>query len=130
MAYNTAAAKPRAPAGICGCAITGVNNFGTISPHLLFPLECNKTVFYLQYSITQEDGARDPSQHPCLQALPSIFHKAMKGIAAHVDAFLGMSQLTLRGIVGIYVIWDNFLLFENVEEIGRLGYNGKSNLKQ
>ncbi|XP_049872205.1 ral GTPase-activating protein subunit beta isoform X2 [Pectinophora gossypiella] len=53
-------------------------------PHVI-----SQTPDFLQYSITQEDGARDPSQHPCLQALPSIFHKAMKGIAAHVDAFLG-----------------------------------------
>ncbi|KAJ2949743.1 hypothetical protein O0L34_g15675 [Tuta absoluta] len=53
-------------------------------PHLI-----SQTPDFLQYSITQEDVARDPSQHPCLQALPSIFHKAMKGVAAHVDAFLG-----------------------------------------
>lgn len=46
-----------------------------------------------QYSISSEDGGRDPSQHPCLQALPTIFLKAMKGIAAHVDAFLGMYKL-------------------------------------
>ncbi|KAI5651451.1 ral GTPase-activating protein subunit beta [Phthorimaea operculella] len=53
-------------------------------PHVI-----SQTPDFLQYSITAEDGARDPSQHPCLQALPSIFHKAMKGVAAHVDAFLG-----------------------------------------
>ncbi|XP_026741412.1 ral GTPase-activating protein subunit beta isoform X2 [Trichoplusia ni] len=53
-------------------------------PHVI-----SQTPDFLQYSITQEEGSRDPSQHPCLQALPSIFHKAMKGIAAHVDAFLG-----------------------------------------
>lgn len=43
-----------------------------------------------QYSITGEEGGRDPSQHPCLRALPDIFLKAMKGLAAHVDAFLGI----------------------------------------
>ncbi|XP_022824667.1 ral GTPase-activating protein subunit beta-like [Spodoptera litura] len=53
-------------------------------PHVI-----SQTPDFLQYSITQDEGSRDPSQHPCLQALPSIFHKAMKGIAAHVDAFLG-----------------------------------------
>ncbi|PZC77308.1 hypothetical protein B5X24_HaOG203542 [Helicoverpa armigera] len=53
-------------------------------PHII-----SQTPDFLQYSITQDEGSRDPSQHPCLQALPSIFHKAMKGIAAHVDAFLG-----------------------------------------
>ncbi|CAH0687643.1 unnamed protein product [Spodoptera exigua] len=52
-------------------------------PHVI-----SQTPDFLQYSITQDEGSRDPSQHPCLQALPSIFHKAMKGIAAHVDAFL------------------------------------------
>ncbi|KAJ8714733.1 hypothetical protein PYW07_002958 [Mythimna separata] len=53
-------------------------------PHVI-----SQTPDFLQYSITQDEGSREPSQHPCLQALPSIFHKAMKGIAAHVDAFLG-----------------------------------------
>jgi hypothetical protein len=42
----------------------------------------------VQYSYTAEAG-RDPSQHPCLLALPTIFLKAMRGLAAHVDAFLG-----------------------------------------
>ena len=32
----------------------------------------------------------DPSQHPCLFSLPSIFIEAMKGIAGLVDAFLGL----------------------------------------
>ncbi|GBP58147.1 Ral GTPase-activating protein subunit beta [Eumeta japonica] len=54
-------------------------------PHVI-----SQTPDFLQYSITQEEGTRDPSQHPCLQSLPMIFHKAMKGIAAHVDAFLGV----------------------------------------
>ncbi|KAJ0174961.1 hypothetical protein K1T71_009102 [Dendrolimus kikuchii] len=58
-------------------------------PHVI-----SQTPDFLQYSITQEEGAKDPSQHPCLQALPSIFHKAMKGIAAHVDAFLGQCTLS------------------------------------
>ncbi|KPJ14465.1 Ral GTPase-activating protein subunit beta [Papilio machaon] len=53
-------------------------------PHVI-----SQTPEFLQYSMTAEDGARDPSTHPCLQALPAIFLKAMKGVAAHVDAFLG-----------------------------------------
>ncbi|KAG7300496.1 hypothetical protein JYU34_016127 [Plutella xylostella] len=61
-------------------------------PHVI-----SQTPDFLQYSITQEEGARDPSQHPCLQALPSIFHKAMKAIAAHVDAFLGNSTSSWWG---------------------------------
>ena len=32
----------------------------------------------------------EPSNHPCLAALPDIFLKAMRGISAMVDAFLGM----------------------------------------
>lgn len=62
-------------------------------PHVI-----SQTPDFLQYSITQEEGTRDPSQHPCLQALPSIFHKAMKGIAAHVDAFLGTPRTSLIGL--------------------------------
>ncbi|CAH0399484.1 unnamed protein product [Chilo suppressalis] len=53
-------------------------------PHLI-----SQTPDFLQYSYSAEEG-RDPSQHPCLTALPGIFHKAMRGIAAHVDAFLGL----------------------------------------
>ncbi|XP_047028982.1 ral GTPase-activating protein subunit beta isoform X3 [Helicoverpa zea] len=62
-------------------------------PHII-----SQTPDFLQYSITQDEGSRDPSQHPCLQALPSIFHKAMKGIAAHVDAFLGTPRTSLIGL--------------------------------
>ncbi|XP_060804490.1 ral GTPase-activating protein subunit beta isoform X2 [Amyelois transitella] len=62
-------------------------------PHLI-----SQTPDFLQYSITSEEGARDPSQHPCLAALPAIFHKAMKGIAAHVDAFLGTPRTSLIGL--------------------------------
>lgn len=43
---------------------------------------------FFQFAITHDDGC-DPSQHPCLLALPTIFLKAMKGLAAQVDAFLG-----------------------------------------
>ncbi|XP_073960572.1 ral GTPase-activating protein subunit beta [Choristoneura fumiferana] len=53
-------------------------------PHVI-----SQTPDFLQYSITAEEGARDPSAHPCLAALPAIFHNAMRGLAAHVDAFLG-----------------------------------------
>ncbi|KAM3960395.1 LOW QUALITY PROTEIN: ral GTPase-activating protein subunit beta-like [Aphomia sociella] len=51
-------------------------------PHLI-----SQTPDFLQYSMSGE--AREPWQHPCLAALPGIFHKAMRGLAAHVDAFLG-----------------------------------------
>lgn len=57
--------------------------------------------FYLehfQFAITQ--GAEsDPSQHPCLLVLPIIFLKAMKGLAAQVDAFLGKFSTLERNIL-------------------------------
>ncbi|XP_072937898.1 ral GTPase-activating protein subunit beta isoform X2 [Epargyreus clarus] len=53
-------------------------------PHLI-----SQTPEFLQYSISAEEGAREPSQHACLAALPHIFLRAMRGLAAHVDAFLG-----------------------------------------
>lgn len=56
-------------------------------PHLV-----TNTPDFLQYSISDEEGSRDPTQHPSLQSLPGIFLKAMKGISAHVDAFLGVGQ--------------------------------------
>ncbi|XP_073960573.1 ral GTPase-activating protein subunit beta-like [Choristoneura fumiferana] len=43
-------------------------------PHVI-----SQTPDFLQYSITAEEGARDPSAHPCLAALPAIFHNAMRG---------------------------------------------------
>lgn len=50
-------------------------------PHLV-----SRTDKFLQLAVEQD---QDPSNHPCLQHLPSIFLKAMRGVAAHVDAFLG-----------------------------------------
>ncbi|KAL4717214.1 hypothetical protein ACJJTC_017101 [Scirpophaga incertulas] len=50
-------------------------------PHLV-----SQTPEFLQYSYTAEDN----KPHPCLAALPAIFHRAMRGLAAHVDAFLGL----------------------------------------
>ena len=35
----------------------------------------------------------EPSQHECLQQLPVIFYKAMKGIANLMDSFLGELML-------------------------------------
>ncbi|XP_041980537.1 ral GTPase-activating protein subunit beta isoform X2 [Aricia agestis] len=55
-------------------------------PHLI-----SHTPEFLQYSMTSEDG-REPSAAPCLSALAGIFHRAMLGLAAHVDAFLGRAS--------------------------------------
>ncbi|KAJ8946712.1 hypothetical protein NQ318_006970, partial [Aromia moschata] len=44
------------------------------------PEVISQTQKFLQFAIST-DGVVDPCQHPCLQALPTIFLKAIKGIA-------------------------------------------------
>ncbi|XP_045512346.1 ral GTPase-activating protein subunit beta isoform X2 [Pieris brassicae] len=53
-------------------------------PHLIA-----HTPHLLQYSMRWEEGS---NQQAWLAALPAIFHRAMLGLAAHVDAFLGRGQ--------------------------------------
>ncbi|XP_024939049.1 ral GTPase-activating protein subunit beta isoform X11 [Cephus cinctus] len=55
------------------------------------PAVVSQTQAFLQYAIASPN-IMDPCQHPCLQGLPQIFLKAIKGIAGQVDAFLGVSQ--------------------------------------
>ncbi|XP_011343434.1 ral GTPase-activating protein subunit beta isoform X5 [Ooceraea biroi] len=55
------------------------------------PAVVSQTQAFLQYAIASPNVI-DPCQHPCLQTLPQIFLKAIKGIAGQVDAFLGVSQ--------------------------------------
>lgn len=55
------------------------------------PAVISQTQAFLQYAIASPNVI-DPCQHPCLQSLPQIFLKAIKGIAGQVDAFLGVSQ--------------------------------------
>ncbi|XP_063903676.1 ral GTPase-activating protein subunit beta isoform X3 [Zophobas morio] len=55
------------------------------------PEVISQTQKFLQFAIST-DNVNDPCQHPCLQALPLIFLKAIKGIAGQVDAFLGVAQ--------------------------------------
>ncbi|XP_060532463.1 ral GTPase-activating protein subunit beta isoform X4 [Cylas formicarius] len=55
------------------------------------PEVISQTQKFLQFAICTE-GVVDPCQHPCLQSLPVIFLKAVKGIAGQVDAFLGIAQ--------------------------------------
>ncbi|XP_014486486.1 PREDICTED: ral GTPase-activating protein subunit beta isoform X2 [Dinoponera quadriceps] len=55
------------------------------------PAIVSQTQAFLQYAIASPNVI-DPCQHPCLQSLPQIFLKAIKGIAGQVDAFLGVSQ--------------------------------------
>ena len=58
------------------------------------PVELSKpdkvcqTQQFFQYAIVS-DSVIDPTHHPCLHSLPNIFFKAMKGISAMVDAYLG-----------------------------------------
>ena len=52
------------------------------------PAVVSQTQHFYQYAIVAENVV-DPTHHPCLSALPSIFLKAMKGTAAIVDAYLG-----------------------------------------
>lgn len=53
------------------------------SPHII-----SKSSHFVQWALTHDKGA-ETYQHPCLQALPLIFLKAIKGISSQVDAFLG-----------------------------------------
>ncbi|XP_057325973.1 ral GTPase-activating protein subunit beta isoform X2 [Microplitis mediator] len=55
------------------------------------PAVISQTQAFLQYAIASPNVV-DPCHHPCLQSLPQIFLKAIKGIAGQVDAFLGISQ--------------------------------------
>lgn len=55
------------------------------------PAVVSQTQAFLQYAIASPNVI-DPCQHPCLQSLPQIFLKAIKGIAGQVDAFLGKSR--------------------------------------
>uniref|UniRef100_W8AXX1 Ral GTPase-activating protein subunit beta n=1 Tax=Ceratitis capitata TaxID=7213 RepID=W8AXX1_CERCA len=64
------------------------------SPHII-----SKSSHFMQWALTHDKGA-ETYQHPCLQALPQIFLKAIKGISNQVDAFLGLSKASLIGITG------------------------------
>jgi len=57
---------------------------------LCSPNVISHTPQFMQYALLRNDGM-EPYQHPCLQALPQIFLKAIRGIASQVDAFLGNS---------------------------------------
>lgn len=52
----------------------------------------SQTPQFLQYAITNDN----PLEHPCLSVLPLNFHKAIKGVASLVDAFLGMYRFIHR----------------------------------
>ncbi|XP_075152917.1 ral GTPase-activating protein subunit beta isoform X10 [Haematobia irritans] len=58
------------------------------SPHII-----SKSSHFVQWALTHDKGA-ETYQHPCLQALPLIFLKAIKGISNQVDAFLALPSLS------------------------------------
>ncbi|XP_012944892.1 ral GTPase-activating protein subunit beta isoform X2 [Aplysia californica] len=51
----------------------------------------SNTPKFLQHALTSE-AVVDPSYHPCLARLPLVFLRAMRGISAMVNAFLGLPQ--------------------------------------
>ena len=57
--------------------------------HLSKPAIVSQSQKFLHFTIINGNVV-DPSQHPCLQTLPLIFSKAIKGISGQVDAFLGI----------------------------------------
>ena len=52
------------------------------------PAQVSATQHFLQYACISS-SVIDPTHHPCLTALPEIFLRAMKGLSATVDSFLG-----------------------------------------
>merc|ERR1719300_2060111 len=55
------------------------------------PEKICQTQQFFQYAISS-DAVIDPTLHPCLHSLPDIFFRAMKGISAMVDAYLGIPK--------------------------------------
>ena len=54
-----------------------------------------QTQQFFQYAIVS-DSVIDPTHHPCLHSLPNIFFKAMQGVSAMVDAYLGEREPFLQ----------------------------------
>ena len=49
----------------------------------------SQTQAFYQYAIVAKNVI-DPTHHPCLEALPDIFLKAMQSVSSMVDAFIGI----------------------------------------
>lgn len=56
----------------------------------------SQTQSFYQYAIVAKSVV-DPTNHPCLAALPDIFFKALQSISSMVDAFLGLSNKSSSG---------------------------------
>ncbi|XP_014675290.1 PREDICTED: ral GTPase-activating protein subunit beta-like [Priapulus caudatus] len=72
--------------------------------HLSSPAIVSNTPRFLHMALTSE-AVIDPAHHPCLHMLPEIFLKAMKGIAAIVDSFLGIPQPELKDVTAVPVAY-------------------------
>lgn len=79
------------------------------------PAVISQTQAFLQYAIASPNVI-DPCQHPCLQSLPQIFLKAIKGIAGQVDAFLGKFFFLYFLFIQL-----NCIKFSNIIDITFLG---------
>lgn len=53
------------------------------------PEVISQTQAFYQYAIVAKNVI-DPTHHPCLEALPDIFLKAMQSVSSMVDAFVGI----------------------------------------
>ncbi|XP_023326701.1 ral GTPase-activating protein subunit beta isoform X2 [Eurytemora carolleeae] len=53
------------------------------------PVSVSDTQQFKEYAL-KSFGVIDPTYHPCLVSLPTIFLRAMKGVSAIVDAYLGV----------------------------------------
>ncbi|XP_050299716.1 ral GTPase-activating protein subunit beta isoform X2 [Anthonomus grandis grandis] len=73
------------------------------------PEVISQTQKFLQFAISTE-SVMDPCQHPCLQLLPVIFLKAIKGVAGQVDAFLGIAQRSGA------IWWDTMVMGTSTEK--------------
>ena len=62
------------------------------------PEKICETQQFFQYAISS-DSVIDPTHHPCLHSLPDIFFRAMKGVSAMVDAYLGKSNKLRQGLL-------------------------------
>ena len=69
------------------CFFRFLNSLGN-PVELSRPDKVCQTQQFFQYAIVS-DSVIDPTHHPCLHSLPTIFFKAMQGVSAMVDAYLG-----------------------------------------
>ena len=77
------------------CIFRFLNSLGN-PVELSRPDKVCQTQQFFQYAIVS-DSVIDPTHHPCLHSLPTIFFKAMQGVSAMVDAYLGEFPSVRKG---------------------------------